>query len=160
IDRLSKDGAKVIAYDVEFRGRSSHPQDDDALVEAVDRAHNVVLAATATDGHGKTAGFDGLDLRAIGARAGIALDGPGSDGVVRNLQYQVDGVKTFPIATSEAFLGKKIPPNRLGGKTAPIDYAGPENTIPSVSFSDVLRGKVSASFFRGKIVVVGTTAAT
>src|SRR5262249_35583591 len=62
--------------------------------------------------------------------------------------------------SSEAFLGKKIPPNRLGGKTAPIDYAGPENTIPSVSFSDVLRGKVPASFFRGKIVVVGTTAAT
>lgn len=158
VGRLSKDGAKVIAFDVEFRGRSSHPKDDDALVRAVDRADNVVLAATATDGHGRTAVFDGADLSKIGARAGIALYPPDAGGVVRNMEYEVDGVKSFAVEAAEDFLGRTISAAELGGKNAPIDYVGPEGTIPSVSYSDALLGKVPASFFRGKIVVIGVTA--
>ena len=39
-----------------------------------------------------------------------------------------------------------------------IDYRGPPGTFAALSFSDVLRGRVPADAFRGKIVVVGATA--
>jgi adenylate cyclase len=155
IDRLRNADAKVIAFDVEFSAPTS---DGDTLVRAVDRAHNVVLAATATDGNGLTNVFDGADLRPYGARAGMALFPPDPGGVVRHMVYEVDGVDTFAIAAAERFTGHEIEPSKLGGETAWIDYAGPEGTIPAVSYSDVLHGQVDADFFRGKIVVVGVSA--
>jgi adenylate cyclase len=155
IDRLRNAEAKVIAFDVEF---SAPTPDGDALVRAVDRAHNVVLAASATDGHGLTDVFDGADLRLYGARAGMALFPPDPGGVVRRASYEVDGVKTFAIAAAERFTGQEIPASKLGGRTAWIDYAGPEGTIPAVSYSDVLRGRVEPDLFRGKIVVIGVAA--
>jgi adenylate cyclase len=158
IDRLSKDGAKVIAFDVEFRGKSLHRADDEALASAVERAGNVVLAATATDGRGGTAVFDGADLSKLGSRPGSALFPPDPNGVVRSMAYEVGGLKTFPIVAAEDFLGRKVPRSQLGGETAPIDYVGPENTISAVSYSDALRGNVPESFFRGKVVVVGLSA--
>jgi adenylate cyclase len=48
INRLSKDGAKVIAYDIQFT-EETNPTDDNALVEAVAEAGNVVLATTEVD---------------------------------------------------------------------------------------------------------------
>jgi adenylate cyclase len=155
IDRLSNAGAKVIAFDIEFRA-ATRAEDDDKLVRAVDRAHNVVLSATATNGHGRTPVFGGADLGQFGARAGITLFPPDRGAIIRRLPYEVGGVKSFSIAAAERFLGHEIAPSKLGAKTASIDYAGPEGTIPAVSYSDALRGEVRPDFFRGKIVVVGT----
>ena len=67
IDRLRADGAKVIAFDVLF---DAPTKDDDALVRAVARAGNVVLAATQTDGHGLVDLFGGAYPEKFGARAG------------------------------------------------------------------------------------------
>jgi adenylate cyclase len=160
IDRLRRDGAKVIAYDFEFTGRSPRPfrADDPKLVLAVDRARNVVLSATTTNGRGGTPVFGGLDLRPVGARAGLTLLPSDPGAIVRNIPYGDGGVKAFAIAVAEQFSGDPIAPSKLGGRTAWIDYAGPEGTIRAVSFSDALRGKVKPSFFRGKIVVVGASA--
>ncbi len=155
IDRLRTAGAKVIAFDIEFRA-ATRAEDDDKLVRAVDRAHNVVLSATATNGHGRTPVFGGADLGRFGARAGITLFPPDRGAIIRRLPYEVGGVKSFSIAAAERFLGHEIAPSKLGAKTASIDYAGPEGTIPAVSYSDALRGEVRPDFFRGKIVVVGT----
>src|SRR6266545_1163917 len=133
IDRLSKAGAKVIAFDVLFD------------------------AATETDGHGLTNLFGGAYLDKIGARAGTPLFPSDPGAVIRRVRYDVNGVKAFSIAAAERFLGHAIAPSQLGGKTAWIDYAGAEGTIPAVSYSDALRGKVRPGFFRGKIVVIGET---
>ncbi len=154
IDRLSKAGAKVIAFDVLFDAAT---KDDDTLLQAVDRAGNVVLAATETDGHGLTNLFGGAYLDKIGARAGTPLFPSDPGAVIRRVRYDVNGVKAFSIAAAERFLGHAIAPSQLGGKTAWIDYAGAEGTIPAVSYSDALRGKVRPGFFRGKIVVIGET---
>ena len=43
IDRLSDAGAKVIAYDVQFTEPSEDPDEDNALIESVGRAKNVLL---------------------------------------------------------------------------------------------------------------------
>jgi adenylate cyclase len=55
---------------------------------------------------------------------------------------------------------------RVGGAFFPMDefgrvlmnYYGPKNSFPYVSFSDVLEGLVPASVFKDKIVLVGTAA--
>jgi adenylate cyclase len=154
IDRLREAGAKVVAFDVLF---DSPTKDDDKLLHAIARAGNVVLAATETDGDGLTNLFGGAYLDEIGARAGTPLFPSDPGAVIRRVGYDVNGVKSFSIATAERYLGHAISPSQLHGKTAWIDYAGTEGTIPSASYSDALNGKVSPSFFRGKIVVVGET---
>jgi adenylate cyclase len=118
----------------------------------------VVLAATATDGHGGTPVLGGADLRPLGARAGIALFPADPGAVIRRTPYAIDGVDTFAVAAAERYLGRHIRPSELGGRTAWVDYAGPERTFPTVSYSDVLRGRVPASVLRGKIAVVGLAA--
>jgi adenylate cyclase len=154
IDRLRADGAKVIAFDVLF---DAPTKDDDALVQAVSRAHNVVLAATQTNGHGLVDLFGGAYPDKFGARAGSPLFPADPGAVIRRVRYAVNGVEAFSIAAAERFSGHEISPSRLGGQTTWIDYAGPEGTIPAVSYSDTLRGKVRPGFFRGKIVVIGMT---
>ena len=51
IDRLKADGARAIVYDVQFT-EPTKPAEDNALLEAVDRAGNVVLATTEVDNDG------------------------------------------------------------------------------------------------------------
>ncbi len=158
IDRLRAAGAKVIAYDVQFTEQTI-PREDNALIEAVARARNVVLATTEVDaaGHTGVLGGDAL-LRRIHARAANALLPTDTGGVIRRVPYAVDGLTSFSIATAERAMGRKIDPSALGGKTAWIDFAGPPGTVRAVSFSRVLRGRVPPSFFRDKIVVVGPSA--
>jgi adenylate cyclase len=159
IDHLREAGARVIAYDVIFSAPTKgHPEEDDALVRAVTRAHNVVLATDASDGHGKTPVFGGRDLRRFGARAGFSLLPPDSDGVLRRTEYESGGVDAFAVAAAERYLGRELPASALPGTTSWIDYAGPEGTVQSVPFAQVLRGRVAAGFFRDKIVVVGMAA--
>ena len=59
IDILSRDGAKAIVYDVQFTERTTD-REDNALIEAIDRApKNIVLATAETDEHGRTNVLDG-----------------------------------------------------------------------------------------------------
>ena len=46
ITRLKEDGAKVIAYDVQFSEPSQDPEEDNALMDAARAAGNVVFATT------------------------------------------------------------------------------------------------------------------
>jgi adenylate cyclase len=159
VDRLREAGAKVIAYDIVFSAPTKgHEEQDDALIRAVTRAHNVVLATDATDGHGGTPVFGGADLRKFGARAGFSLLPPDPDGVLRRTEYESGGVDAFAVAAAERYLGRRLPASALRGTTSWIDYAGREGTIQSVPFAQALRGQVPPGFFRGKIVVVGMTA--
>ena len=156
IDRLRRDGAKVIAFDVLFTEPSADPSEDDALIRSVARARNVVLSAILAK-DGRTNVFGGADLRSLHTRAGMTLFPADPGGVVRRLPFEIGGVRGFAIAAAESFRGHQLHRSAVGGGTAWIDYAGPEATIPTVSYSDALRGKVDPAFFRGKIVVVGQT---
>jgi adenylate cyclase len=152
IDRLHRDGAKVIAFDVLF---DAPTKQDDALIRSVERAHNVVLGATQTDGKGLYDLFGGAYPDRFGARVGTPLFPADPGGVVRRVGYRVDGVNAFSIVAAERYTGRWITRSNLDGTTAWIDYAGAEGTVPSVSYSDAVRGKVAPAFFKGKIVVVG-----
>lgn len=157
IDALRRDRARLIAYDVLFT-EPTDAREDSALINAAARARPVVLAAARVDEHGDPNVFGGADvLRDIGARAGSVnyrLD-PGA--VFRHVPYKVDKLESFAVAAAEAADRRSIRPSDLGGQSALIDYAGPPDTIPSVSFVDVLRARFRPGTFRGKIVVIGAS---
>jgi adenylate cyclase len=158
IDRLAKDGAKVIAYDIQFT-EQTNPADDNALVDAVANAGNVVLATTEVDALGRTNVFGGDEVvKQVGARVGngnFPLD-PG--GVIRRVAYSIDRLKSFSLVTAERATGRTINPDDFPGNSTWIDYDGPAFTIRPFSFSDVYYGRVPAGAFRDKIVVVGPSA--
>ena len=158
IDSLRKAGAKVIAYDVQFTEQTDS-FNDNALINAVGRAGNLVLAATEVDeqGHTKVLGGEEL-LRQLHAVAGNALLPTDTGGVNRRMPYEVAKLKTFSVTAAERESGKTIKPSDLGGKTAWIDYVGPPGTFKGISFSRVIKGKFPRDFFRGKIAVVGPVA--
>ena len=158
IDRLRAAGAKVIAYDVQFSERTTDAQDL-ALYDAVDRAGNVVLGTTETDAAGNPALiFPPAALRGAGATAGNANFETDPGGAIRRMPYRLDGLVSFPVAAARVARAP-TPPGRFNGRTgAWIDYPGSDVALRTVSFVDVLRGRVPASQLRGRVVVVGATA--
>jgi adenylate cyclase len=125
------------------------------------RAGGITLAATEVAEKGQVAVLGGVEfLRGIGARVGNADFSPDDDGAIRKVAHEVDGLKSFSLVGAEIALGHPIEKSDLPNDPAWIDYAGPPDTIPSVSFSKVLFGETPRGFFRGKVVVVGPAAAS
>jgi adenylate cyclase len=160
VDQLRKAGAKVIAYDVQFTVPTTRRQDN-ALIRAVKRAGNVVLATTETNGKGRTNIFGGdYVLRRIDAHPGNAILFEDADGVDRRVRYEVAGLKTLAVVIAEQAAGHPIPSADFPDDAALIDYAGPPGTIHDISFWKVATGDFPPSLVRNKIVIVGPTAPT
>jgi adenylate cyclase len=156
IDRLVRDGAKVIAVDIQFTEQTK-PSEDNALFQAVARSHGrTVLATTEANPQGGTNVLGGdANLRSVGAEAGDSNFAPDQGGVIRRMAYRLDyGLKSFAVEAAERALGHDVHPFSREW----IDFVGPPETIPHVSYSKVLMGKVPPSFFRGKVVVIGASA--
>jgi adenylate cyclase len=158
IEILHEAGAKVIVYDIQFT-EPSNSEDDGMLYDAVYRAGNVVLGTSeiAKGGHTRILGGD-KNVAAARARPGSAQYDLDPNGVIRRISYQTDGLKTMPVVAYERAFGHS--PDKAGFKPdgAWIDFAGPPNTVPTVSFSRLLAHRFPSDFFRNKIVVVGGTA--
>ncbi|MEA2425353.1 MAG: adenylate cyclase, partial [Thermoleophilaceae bacterium] len=180
INRLSKDGAKLIVYDIQFTEPSDKPEDDNALILACKAAKNCILSTTEVDSKGRSGVFGGAD----GLTFAHALSGDGRfpqdpDGVVRKVAVELQGLKSLSLVAAQKLTGKTISKADLGGRRAYIDYYGPPGTIPEVPFSRLCanpnpklscghtpHGKplkikqAPAGFFKDKIVVVGPIAPT
>jgi adenylate cyclase len=159
IDAVDRDGAKTIAYDVEFL-QPTEPKEDIALVDAVANAgpNKVVLADSQPNEEGESGVFGGQEfLDDIKALAGNTQIGEDSDGVRRRIPYEVGEMKTFPLVAAEIASGEEITTSDMGGERAWIDYAGPTETYPGVPFSRVLDGNFEPGTFADKIVVVGAS---
>ena len=160
IDHLLAAGAKVIAFDIQFTQRTD-VADDNALIEAVDRAHNMVLATDAVDSNGQTGVLGGNALlKEVGARAGNSTVKADSQSVFRDMQHSYQSIDTFPVAIASDVEGREISPKLFGGSQhpVPIDYAGPPGTVLTVPYWEVYENKFPASAVRGKIVIVGASA--
>lgn len=159
IRTLTEAGAKAIAIDIQFTEQTT-PKQDNALIEAVAAAPGVVLSTTETDKHGHSRIFGGESVvHELGARAGDTVVPVESGGTTRKMYYEFGGLTSFAVAAAEATTGERISRSQFesDGK-AWIDYRGGPDTFRNVPFSRVLRGKVPASVFRGKTVVIGATA--
>jgi adenylate cyclase len=159
IDRLRLAGARTIALDLEFT-HETDVRDDDALIEAIGRAHGkTVLAATEVEPGGRTDVLGGPALlRELHARAAEARLPVDSDGAARRFAYSYNGLRSFPVVTAEVAGGHPVAASLFGGGTLPIDFAGPPGTFASISYSKVLKGQFASALVRGKIVIVGASA--
>jgi adenylate cyclase len=160
IDRISADGPKAIAYDVQFTEPSAKESEDIALADAISKAHGkVVLATTEVNERGQTAILGGDEvLREIGARPANALLPPDPGAVNRRVSYAVDKLKSLAVVATEVARERPVRPRLFGGHTAWIDYYGRPGTIRTVSLSRVVQGKTPRGLFRNKVVVVGPSA--
>jgi CHASE2 domain-containing sensor protein len=159
IDRLRQAGARTIVYDVQFTEPST-PREDRALFEAVRRAGNVVLATSETDGHGHTNVLGGDDnVRAAGAHAAASNLPTGPEGVFERFTPASVGIPTLAVTAARLSGGPRLSASDFEHGGAWIDYRGRPGTIRTVSFSDLVRGRVDPAILRGRVVVVGATAA-
>ena len=157
IDRLRRAGARTIAYDVQFT-EPTNARDDLALFNAVKRAGNVVLATTETDSRGRTNVLGGDEnLREAHAVAAASNLPTGPGGVFERFTRTALGIPSFAYATSRRSGGPALAQSDFEKDGAWIDYRGGPGTVRTVSFSDLVRGRVDPAVFRGKIVVVGAT---
>jgi len=160
IDRLRSAGARVIAYDVQFT-EETKPREDLALFDAVARAPGTVPATTETDGRGHTQILGGDDnLRAAGALAGAANVNADLGGVVERFRFSEGGLRSFGVVAARRAGGPRLSAANFPAEGAWIDFRGPPGTIPAVSFSDLVRGRVDSRLLRDRVVVIGATAPT
>lgn len=160
IDHLLAAGARLIAFDVQFT-EPTDPVDDNALIEAIARAHDMVLATDAVAPGGQTDVLGGnAVLRQVGARAANSTVIADSGGVLRDMQHSYQGIDTFGVAIASNAVGHEISPKLFGGAEhpVPIDYAGPPGTVASIPYWQVYADKFPAAAVRGKIVIVGAEA--
>ena len=165
IDELVRDGARVIAYDVQFTEPSptGKQSDDERLFQAVFEAtragHPVVLATTEVDPDGSTGVFgDDATRRELGAGVGNAIMPGDPGGVVRRVPYEHDGLRSFAVNTARAVQGTTPKRSEFAGAGPLIAFPGPPGTIPTYSFSDVALSRFKPGTFKGKVVIVGATA--
>lgn len=171
IDRLLSDGARAIGVDLEFETRGKEHQ----LLEAIKRAKGrIVLAAERFDNQGNVALFEreggeaesSIDLleRLGNARAGVDTFLEDYDHSYRQVRYQYAPGHREGRPPVPALLSFSVAVADLVGHVAPfkgralIDYRGPAHTYATVSMTDVLSGRVSAGFFKGKIALIGSSA--
>ncbi len=156
VDAMRKAGAREIVLDVQFT-EPTKAKEDFALFDAIGRAGGAVLA-TSESRNGKTRVLGGDEnLETIGARAAAANLIDESNNVIRRFPSEIEGLPTIAVTVARR-LGHRV--GDLGPRGALIDYRGGPGTIPTVSFSDLIRGKVDPGVLRGRVVVLGATAPT
>jgi hypothetical protein len=89
------------------------------------------------------------------AAASTLPAGPG--GVFERFEHTAVGIDTIAVAAARRAGGPRLPRSAFERDGAWIDYRGGPGTVRTVSFSDLLRGRVDPHVLRGKIVVVGAT---
>ena len=159
-DELRKAGARQIVFDIQFTEETT-PSHDLALYDALGRAGGSVLATSESNDLGETRVLGGEEnLRRINAVAASSTLPDEDEGVIRRLLHDNDGLRSLAVAVAER-AGKQVPRESFGDDgTAWIDFRGGPRTFPTVSFSDVIRGRVDPATFTDKIVVVGASAPT
>jgi CHASE2 domain-containing sensor protein len=160
IERLRRAGAKVIALDLDLADRDT-PANDAILARAITRTPRIVLGTSDVGPFRQVVTPNGDRIvPGVGAHLATMAFLEDTDGVLRRTQWSIDGVQTLGVAIARVAAGRAVQPSLLGGQNAPIpiDFAGPPDTVPEISYSRVYNGRFPASAVRGKIVVVGATA--
>ena len=154
IDRLVRDGARTIAFELIFDHQTT-PGADLALYDAARRAgRRLVLAGNATNSRGATFVLGG---HAGGFLVGTANYRQDPDGVIRRMPEEVENLQSFAAAAARsAGLSAARVRSLFDDGSQWIDFPGPIKALP-ISFADVLGPDFDASKVRGRIVVVGAT---
>ena len=103
-----------------------------------------MLATSESDGQGHTNVLGGDEnLRLAGARAG-ASNLPGERaGVLRRFTYSMSRLPTLAVVVAER-RGLHVAPSAFPHGGAYIDFRGPAGTVPTVSLSALVNGRIIA----------------
>lgn len=173
VERLTAVGVRAVGLDLIF----SEPEaGDDALAEAIRRNGRVVLPVVPQSfGPGLLAeGLPVAPLAAQAARLGHIDVAPDADGIVRavhlwggvgSARHPQLALAMLQLAEPEIARGHPRPAaaGSAGawhrGDRLALPFAGPPGTYRTLSYVDVLTGAVPAEDLRGRLVLVGATAA-
>jgi CHASE2 domain-containing sensor protein len=157
LENLHAAGARLIVYDISF-DRPTTLAADNALFEAAQRAAPVVFATSLISPSGATQVLGGnANLTAIGDQAAAADLLADPDGVLRHTLAEVNGLPSIAAAVKRRLTGHNADPTQLRGGW--IDFPGPPGTVRGLSFIQVLRDRFTRAQVRGRVVVIGATAA-
>jgi CHASE2 domain-containing sensor protein len=161
VDELRKARAGLIVYDVQFSEESPDPEADFALFDAIGEAGGAVLAASTSKASGDTDVFGGDgNLANVGAVAGAANLPAEEAGMIRRYERLTGRLPALAVmAAHRVKPGSAVRANFPDGR-AWIDFRGGPGTFPTVSFIDLVEGRVPPASLRGKIVVIGASAPT
>ncbi len=162
VRRLKREGARAIFFDIVFSDAWPDPAVDEDFAEAIAEHGNVFLGAALELDHGAKALQERTVpptpvLRKSAAGWGLIAFRPlDPDFGVRRI---FTGTEQVPSATWRAALalGAKLPTTDEGRLEARwLNFYGPPNTFPNVSYDRALRdNEVPPDFFRDKLVFVG-----
>jgi CHASE2 domain-containing sensor protein len=156
LERLKKAGARVIVEDIAF-DRPTTERADFALLEAARRSAPVVFGTSLIEPGGQTEVLGGnANLASIGAVPAAARLQVDSDGVLRHTSAASEGLPSIASAVATLSGRAAVIPRLKGGW---IDYPGPPGTFGRLSFVSVLHGDFNPAAVRGKVAVIGATAA-
>lgn len=148
IRRLLAAGARRVVYDVQFSEPSGDARADAALLAAAANRRVVLGTAQLAPDGGPAVLGGATRLRARGGDVGLAYFPTDADGRWRRIEPRIDGHAQLSALAS----------GRADGPAALIDFAGPPDTVPELSFAALVRGRLDPDAVRGRIVVVGATA--
>jgi PAS domain S-box-containing protein len=160
IDKLESAGASIIAFDIDFSSQSN-PTSDQSFVDALQKAGgSVVLSAFSQSvgdrKNGRTIHVNRplpqFDQHAWSAIVNVKV---GPDGLVRHYSFgeTLDG--TY-LPSLGALLAGHYETNKDSGR---IDFSIRGDSVPTVSYADVLSGNSDAfKRLQGKKVIIGATA--
>jgi adenylate cyclase len=160
VRRLRRDyHPSAIVYDFQFTEHSEYLADDFELARALRAARPVVLATTGVlkGGGNLVLGGHGADRR-VGAVVGNANLVADSDGVIRRLRLELQGIPTLAAAGAAVASGRAPPKDP--GDDRWINFAGPAGSVTEYPFIDVLKRRVPRAALANKVDVVGPVAAT
>lgn len=164
IHRLAAAYPALIAYDVFFAERT-FPRQDRELVAAFHTAerHSQLLLGAAklrTPGRAPSLFISPRGLRSTGVDVGSLIISEDADGTFRKIDYTHEGIPAFGIRAAELARGNVELATPHHNEPAWVDLRGGPGTFPTLSFSDVLQGRVPSAALRGKNVLVGATDVT
>lgn len=174
IDTLAEGQPAVIAFDVTFPSPSADDTEaDQALVEAVSSAGNIVLPVYGTfASSAKQGGLEALEisepfaeLKEAAAAVGHINTIPDRDRVVRSSLYSFTNegqqVESFSWVIYRMFkerLGETVNAEMLpldGFGRFHISYTGRPGQYEAIPYSAVISGDVPADYFKDRIVLIG-----
>jgi len=155
LKRLQAAPPSVISFDLLFT--DSAP--GDAELAAAMAQHQAIILASAWDHQGQP-----LDPVTPLARAamgrGHIYQPREADGLARTVLPQLQGQPALGIATANALaLREQVLQRPPLERPLWVNWPGPATTLSTVSFVDVLQGRVEASRFHQQIIIIGATAA-
>ncbi|WP_207792192.1 CHASE2 domain-containing protein [Polymorphobacter multimanifer] len=170
IDALAKAGPRAIGYEVMFDGKVASDVVSAAVLRAravgVPVAMPVRIRVPGTNGRGHDA-----ELPPEGALAGHSTVRQDIDGVVRRLDLALDGDQRWPHISAlvagpmgDAAIAGLPPHDATNGRLERrgermLGFRGPAGSFQAVPISAVLAGEVPEEFIKGRVILVGVTAA-